>query len=120
MNNPLRDSKTSPEIIRLAVTMYARYPLSLREVEDILFERGIDVSHETIWCWLNNRADDSNLPLRMREGAIARFRDIKTLQSFGAIHGSTYNLFNHQRSLNRLHIFSSSFEPPLWPSGVDR
>ena len=30
-----------------------RYPLSLREVEDILFERGIDVSHETIWCWWN-------------------------------------------------------------------
>ena len=33
--------------------MYIRYPLSLRQVEDILFERGIDVSHETIRYWWN-------------------------------------------------------------------
>ena len=32
--------KTSPEIIRLAVMMYVRYPLSLRNVEDLLHERG--------------------------------------------------------------------------------
>ena len=36
--------KTSPEIIRLAVMMYVRYPLSLRNVEDLLHERGIDKS----------------------------------------------------------------------------
>ena len=53
MNNPFRYFKTSPEIIRLAVMMYIRYPLSLRQVEDILFERGIDVSHETIRYWWN-------------------------------------------------------------------
>ena len=47
-NNPFRYFKTSPEVIRLAVMMYVRYPLSLRQVEDILFERGIDISHETI------------------------------------------------------------------------
>jgi putative transposase len=39
--------KTSSEIIRLAVMMYIRYPLSLRNVEDMLHERGIDVTHET-------------------------------------------------------------------------
>jgi putative transposase len=33
--------------------MYARYPLSLRQVEDILFERGIDISHETVRFWWN-------------------------------------------------------------------
>ena len=33
--------------------MYVRYPLSLRQVEDILFERGIDISHETIRYWWN-------------------------------------------------------------------
>lgn len=49
--SPLRYFKTSPEIIRLAVIMYVRFPLSLRNVEDLLHERGIDVSHETIWCW---------------------------------------------------------------------
>ena len=53
MNNPFRYFKTSPEIIRLAVMMYIRYPLSLRQVEDILFERGIDVGHETIRYWWN-------------------------------------------------------------------
>ena len=42
MRNPFRYFNSSPEVIRLAVMMYIRYPLSLRQVEDILFERGID------------------------------------------------------------------------------
>jgi len=42
-----------PEVIRLAVMMYIRFPLSLRQVEDLLFERGIDVSYETIRFWWN-------------------------------------------------------------------
>ena len=45
------------------------------------------------------------VPFRRREGAMARFRDIKTLQKFAAVHGSIYNHFNHQRSLNRRQIF---------------
>ena len=45
--------KTSPEIIRLAVILYIRLPLSLRNVEDLLHERGIDVSHETVRYWWN-------------------------------------------------------------------
>ena len=40
--------RTSPEIIRLAVMMYVRFPLSLRNVEDLLHERGIEVSSETV------------------------------------------------------------------------
>ena len=47
MKSPFRYFKTSPEIIRLAVMMYVRFPLSLRNVEDLLHERGIEVSHET-------------------------------------------------------------------------
>jgi putative transposase len=43
--------KTSPEIIHLAVMLYVRFPLSLRNVEDLLHERGIDVSHETVRYW---------------------------------------------------------------------
>ncbi|WP_170336957.1 IS6 family transposase, partial [Ruegeria arenilitoris] len=42
-----------PEIIRLAVMLYIRFPLSLRNVEDLLHERGIDVSHETVRYWWN-------------------------------------------------------------------
>ena len=51
--SPFRYFKTSPEIIRLAVMMYVRFPLSLRNVEDLLHERGIDVSHETVRYWWN-------------------------------------------------------------------
>ncbi len=51
--SPFRYFKASPEVIRLAVMLYVRYPLSLRNVEDLLHERGIDVSHETIRFWWN-------------------------------------------------------------------
>jgi putative transposase len=53
MKNPFRYFKTSPEIIRLAVMLYVRFPLSLRNVEDLLHERGIDISHETVRFWWN-------------------------------------------------------------------
>ncbi len=53
MGNPFRYFNSSPEVIRLAVMMYIRYPLSLRQVEDLLFERGIDICHEgeTHYLW---------------------------------------------------------------------
>lgn len=38
MQNAFRYFNSSPEVIRLTVMMYIRYPLSLRQVEDILFE----------------------------------------------------------------------------------
>ena len=53
MQNPFRYFNSSPEIIRLTVMMYIRYPLSLRQVEDLLFERGIDICHETVRFWWN-------------------------------------------------------------------
>jgi putative transposase len=216
MRNPFRYFNSSPEVIRLTVMLYIRYPLSLRQVEDLLFERGIDICHETVrlwwnrfgpmfaaeirrrrarnlravpqwrwhldevfvkingemhylWravdhegevlevfatkrrdrkaalaflkramkrhgspqavvtdrlrsypaamkeigverrqvCgrWLNNRAENSHQPFRRREGAMARFRDIKTLQKFTSAHASIHNHFNHDRHLNRRAIF---------------
>jgi putative transposase len=51
--SPFKYFKTSPEVIRLAVMLYVRFPLSLRNVEDLLHERGIDVSHETVRFWWN-------------------------------------------------------------------
>ncbi len=53
MQNPFRCFNSSAEVIRLAVMMYIRYPLSLRHVEDLLFERGIDICHETVRFWWN-------------------------------------------------------------------
>ena len=54
--SPFRYFKTSPAIIRLAVMLYARLPLSLRNVEDLLHERGIEISHETVRFWWNRFA----------------------------------------------------------------
>jgi len=53
MSNPFRYFNSSPEVIRLVVMMYVRYPLSLRNVEDLVAERGIDISHETVRFWWN-------------------------------------------------------------------
>ena len=230
MQNPFRYFNSSPEIIRLAVMMYVRYPLSLRQVEDLLSERGIDVSHETVrswwnrfgpmfaaetrkrpvrngwysrwrwhldevfvringktcylWravdhegevleviatkrrdrraalkflkrtmkryglpgtivtdrlqsyraamtvignatartCgrWLNNRAENSHQPFRRREGAMARFRDIKTLQKFAAVHASIHNHFNLDRHLNSRSVYKQNRSAALaeWPQLV--
>jgi putative transposase len=218
MRNPFRYFNSSPEIIRLTVMLYIRYPLSLRQVEDILFERGIDICHETVrfwwnrfgpmfaaairkkrvhhrsysnwrwhldevfvringethylWravdhegevlevfaskrrdrkaalkflkramkrygqpqsvvtdrlrsyraamnvignglaqeCgrWLNNRAENSHQPFRRREGAMSRFRDIKTLQKFASAHASIFNHFNFDRHLIPRKIFKQN------------
>jgi putative transposase len=218
MKNPFRYFNSSPEVIRLTVMLYIRYPLSLRQVEDILFERGIDICHETVrfwwnrfgpmfaaeirkrrihhpsysrwrwhldevfvringemhylwravdhegevlevfaskrrdrkaalaflkramkrygWpcsivtdrlrsyrsaikmlgasgrqeCgrWLNNRAENSHQPFRRREGAMARFRDIKTLQKFASAHASVHNHFNLERHLISRETFKKN------------
>jgi putative transposase len=208
--SPFRYFKTSPEIIRLAVMMYVRFPLSLRNVEDLLHECGIDVSHETVRFWWNrfgplfaseirrrrvdrmrsgthwqwhldevfvkingethylwravdhegevlesfvtkrrdrkaalkflrktmrrhgrahifvtdklrsygaamkvignvdkqetgrwfdNRAENSHQPFRRRERAMLRFRRMRTLQKFVAVHASVHNHFNQERHL---------------------
>jgi len=49
--DPFKGFQSSPEIIRLAVMLYVRFPLSLRNVEDLLHERGVDISHETVRYW---------------------------------------------------------------------
>ncbi len=213
--SPFRCFKTSPEIIRVAVMMYIRFTLSLRNVEDLLHERGIDVSHETVrfwwhrfgpllaaeirkrrvqgmrssrwrwhldevfvkingerhylWravdhegevlesfvtktrdkkaalkflkkslkrhgraadlvtdrlrsygaalrelgigdrqetCrWANNRAENSHQPFRRRERAMLRFRRMRSLQKFAAVHASVSNHFNQERSLYSRTIF---------------
>jgi len=52
-HDPFRWFDSSPEVIRLVVMLYVKYPLSLRNVEDLLFERGIDICHETVRFWWN-------------------------------------------------------------------
>ena len=213
--SPFKYFKTSPEIIRLAVMLYVRFPLSLRNVEDLLHERGIDISHETVrfWWhrfgpmfaseirkrrievmrtshwrwhldevfvkingerhylwravdhkgevlesyvtktrdkkaalkflkktmrkhggpevivtdklrsygaafreigagnrqetrrWLNNRAENSHLPFRLRERAMLRFRRMRSLQKFASVHASVLNHFISERSLTSRSTF---------------
>jgi putative transposase len=217
-DSPFKWFKTSPEIIRLAVMMYVRFPLSLRNVEDLLHERGVEISHETVrfwwhrfgplfaaeirkrrvegmksshwrwhldemfvkingerhylWraidhegeilesfvtkmrdkkaalkflkkamrrhgpCdryvtdklrsygaamkdlgvedrqetgrWLNNRAENSHLAFRRRERAILRFRRMRSLQNFAAVHASVTNHFNQERSLSSRPLFKAN------------
>ena len=55
--------------------------------------------------WLNNRVENSHLPLRRRERAMHRFRRMQSLQKFAAVHSSVYNHFNQERSLSRRDAF---------------
>ena len=68
---------------------------------------GIDERQE---CgrWLNNRAESSHQPFRGRERAMAKFRNVKTLQKFTAVHASIHNHFNQDRHLNRRNIFKQT------------
>ena len=67
-----------------------------------------NAADQTCGRWLNNRAENSHQPFRRREGAMARFRDVKTLQKFASVHASIHNHFNHERHLNRRDIFKQA------------
>ena len=58
--------------------------------------------------WLNDRAENAHQPFRRRERAMARFRDMKTLQKLASVHASVTNHFNHQRHLSRRAIFKDN------------
>ena len=73
--SPFRYFNSSPEIIRLVVMMYVRFPLSLRNVEDLLAERGIDICHETVRHWWNRFGPMfASEVRRQRVSAMRRFR----------------------------------------------
>ena len=52
-DNPFRYFHSSPELIREVVMLYVRFPLSLRNVKDLLSGRGFDLCHETVRLWWN-------------------------------------------------------------------
>ena len=94
--SPFRYFKTSPEIIRLAVMMYIRFPLSLRNVEDLLHERGIEVSHETVRFWWNRFGPIFAAEIRKRR--VQQFRAYSNWQwhmdeVFVKINGETHYLW---------------------------
>lgn len=48
---PLKYFETLPKIIRRAVVLYGGFSLSLRNVKDLLQEKSVENSHETVWFW---------------------------------------------------------------------
>lgn len=57
-----------PDTIRLAVWLYYRFTTSLRDVEEMLAERGIDVTYETVRCWANKFGPPIAANIRRRRG----------------------------------------------------
>ncbi len=78
-----------PEV--LITDRFPSYKAALREIgcEDL----------QACGRWLNNRVENSHLPFRRRERAMQRFRRMRSLQKFAAVHASIYNLFNSERNL---------------------
>ena len=92
--SPFRGFNASPEIIRLVVLMYVRSPLLLRNVEDLLFERGIDVCHETVRFWWNRFGP--MFPKAVRRPRVNRMRGFRHWHldaMFVKINGETHYLW---------------------------
>lgn len=58
--------------------------------------------------WLNNRVENSHLPFRRRERAMQRFRRMRSLQKFVAVHSSVFNHFSQDRSLSTRDHFKQN------------
>jgi hypothetical protein len=72
---------------------------------------------------LNNRAENSHQPFRRWEGAMQRFRSLKTLQTFSSVHAQVHNQFNQERHLVTRKIYKQRRSAALaeWRRcGVDR
>lgn len=67
--SPFRYFHSSREVIRLVVMMYIRFPRSLRNVEDLLSERGIDICHETVRRWWHRFGPLFRTPARVHASA---------------------------------------------------
>ena len=94
--SPFRYFRVSPEIIRLAVMMYVRFPLSLRNVEDLLHERGIEICHETVRFWWQRFGP--MFAAEIRQGRVDRMRGRRQWrwhldEMFVKINGETHYLW---------------------------
>jgi putative transposase len=58
--------------------------------------------------WLNKRVENSHQPFRRRERAMLRFRRMRSLQKFVAVHSSIHNLFNAERALTSRNNFKAN------------
>ena len=97
-----RDRRAALKFLKRAMKRYGRPEVivtdRLRSYGAAMTDIGVE-DRQLCGRWLNNRAKNSHQPFRRREGAMARFRDIKTLQKFAAAHASIHNHFNQDRHL---------------------
>ena len=103
-----RDKKAAFKFLKKAMRKHGR-PEGI--VTDLLRSYGaalkeIGAEHrQKMGRWLNNRVENSHLPFRRRERAMFRFRRMRSLQKFAAVHASVYNHFNQERSLSSRRNF---------------
>ena len=98
----MRDKKAALKFLRKAMDKHGRPEVvvtdRLRSYGAALTEIGATARQETA-RWLNNRAENTNLPFRRRERAMQRFRRMRSSQMFVSVHASVTNHFNLERSL---------------------
>ncbi len=106
-----RDRKAALKFLKRAMKRYGRpneiVTDRLRSYGAAMKAIGI-ADRQLCGRWLNNRAENSHQPFRRREGAMARFRDIRTLQKFASTHASIHNHFNLERHLIRRSDFKQN------------
>jgi putative transposase len=106
-----RDRRAALRVLKRKMKRYGRPKLlvtdRLRSYGAAMKIIGI-INRQISAQWINNRAENSHQPFRRRERASARFRDVKTLQKFAAVHASLHNHFNHDRHVSRRDIFKQN------------
>ncbi|OAN71580.1 integrase [Rhodobacteraceae bacterium EhC02] len=97
-----RDRKAALKFLRKSMKRYGQPQVlvtdKLRSYGAAMKAVGNILKQET-GRWLNNRAENSHLPFRRRERAMLRFRQMRCLQKFAAVHSSVHNHFNQERHL---------------------
>jgi putative transposase len=98
-----RDKNAALKFLKKTTKKYGRADVlvtdNLRSYNAALRDLGALGCQET-GRWKNNRAENSHLPFRRRERAMPRFRRMRTLQKFAAVHASVNNHFSQERSLS--------------------
>lgn len=106
-----RDKKAALKFLRKAMKKHGLADVlvtdKLRSYGAALKDLGSADRQET-GRWANNRAENSHLPFRRRERAMLRFRRMRSLQKFAAVHAFVSNHFNAERNLSSRAIFKQN------------
>jgi transposase-like protein len=121
-----------PDVIRHAVWLYFRFTMSLRDVEELLAQRGIEVSYETIRCWVNKFGPQMAANLRKRRPAPSpRWHLDEVVCKIGGMRmylwravddeGEVLDLLMTRRrdTITAMRLISTLIEnQPVWPESI--